>query len=279
MFDKILENAQAEYEKSHPKDELDYIGENGLLYCHKCKTPKQVEVEIGGKTIRPLCLCKCEAEKLAAERVRDRQRAFAEKVKTLRRMCFNGGACERWTFDNDDGENPQYTSVMKNYVEHFNELAGQGTGLLLYGEVGRGKSYYACCIANALVDKGYKCYVTDFATILNDLQGNFEKQDYIDELCSANLLIIDDLDIERDTRFGLEQIYNVINTRYKTGLPFLVTTNLTMDKLKNPKDLNYQRIYERILERCHPIEIKGTNHRRKNIRQDYQKTHDLLYGE
>ena len=43
-------------------EEGDYIVD-GLLYCHKCNTPKQCRVEIFGEVRTPMCLCKCEKEK------------------------------------------------------------------------------------------------------------------------------------------------------------------------------------------------------------------------
>ena len=41
--------------------------------------------------------------------------------------------------------------------------------------------------------------------------------------------------------------------------------DLTADQLKNPKDISYQRIYDRILERCHPVEVTGQSRRRKAL--------------
>ena len=45
------------------KRDGDYIGEDGLLYCGKCHTKKQVRLTLpDGKIITPMCLCKCESE-------------------------------------------------------------------------------------------------------------------------------------------------------------------------------------------------------------------------
>ena len=40
-------------------DKGDYVGEDGLLYCGKCHTPKQCRVELFGEIRTPMCLCQC----------------------------------------------------------------------------------------------------------------------------------------------------------------------------------------------------------------------------
>ena len=42
-------------------------------------------------------------------------------------------------------------------------------GLLLWGKVGTGKSYFAGCIANALMEQEISVRMTNFSAILNDL--------------------------------------------------------------------------------------------------------------
>lgn len=55
------------------------------------------------------------------------------------------------------------------------------------------------------------------------------------KLCRYPLLIIDDFGMERDTSYGLEQLYNVIDSRYRSKKPLIVTTNLTLQELQNPE--------------------------------------------
>lgn len=38
--------------------------------------------------------------------------------------------------------------------------------------------------------------------------------------------------MERGTEYGLEQVYNVIDSRYRSRKPLIVTTNLTLDSLQ-----------------------------------------------
>ena len=271
-FSEMVKNSG----KSIPKNENDYIGENGLLYCGNCNTPKQTKVTVLGKVYQPYCLCKCEEEKLNKEDAERKQRDFEERVKSLRRAGFPDADMMNWTFANDDMENEQITKAMKRYVENFQELKKQGKGLLLYGNVGRGKTYAACEVANALIDKGYSVLVTNFARIVNKLQNTFEKQEYIDSLNDFSLLVIDDLSAERDTEYMKEQIFQVIDARYRANLPMIITTNLSIDEIKKTSNLEYSRIYDRIIEKCFPIEVKGQNRRHKAVRESYSDMKELL---
>lgn len=251
----------------------DYIGEDGLWYCGKCHTRKQARVEILGVVREPKCLCRCESERRDREIEDQKRRELAER---LRREAFSEPHMQQWTFENDDMSNEKATKVMRNYVENFPELMKEGKGLLLYGSVGTGKTYAACEAANALIDRGYRVLVTNFSTILNTLQGTFEKQEYIDSLNKYSLLVVDDLGIERDTAFAKEQVFNIIDGRYRAGLPMIITTNMTIDKLKNPQDIESCRIYDRILERCFPFEIAGGSRRRKAVRDGYDSMKNIL---
>lgn len=259
-------------------NEGDYINDSdGLLYCGKCHTAKQTRVQLFGIIRHPMCLCKCESEKLAREEEERKRQEFESKVKELRKIGFPDCEMQKWNFANDDLSNEQITKAMQRYVDHFAELRKSGKGLLLYGQTGTGKTYAACEVANALIDKGYSVLVTNFSRILNALQGTFEKQDYIDRLNRFQLLIVDDLGIERsNSEFAKEQIYNVIDSRYRACLPMIITTNLSIEKIKNPDSIENSRIYDRIIERCFPIQVNGRNRRRKAVCENYDDLKSML---
>ena len=88
-----------------------------------------------------------------------------------------------------------------------------------------------------LLDKGIPILMTNFSRILNTLTGIYsdDRNQFIDSFNKYSLLIIDDLGIERSSEFALEQVFNVIDSRYRSKKPLIVTTNLTLDELKHPK--------------------------------------------
>lgn len=271
-FDKIEMSAAQSIRAS----EGDYV-KDGLLYCHKCDTPKQCEVELFGQIRKPMCLCKCEQEKKAAIEAAEKKQEAMERVKRLRKMGFPDSEMEKWTFERDDRSNEKISNMALKYVENFAEMKRKGKGLLLYGTVGTGKTFISACIANALIEKGHPCLVTNFARLTNTISGMYEgKQEYIDGLDRFDLIVIDDLASERDTEFMGEIVQNIIDARYRTGKPLIVTTNLTSDDLKHPTEIRKQRIYSRLFEMCVPVEVKGKDRRKEKLKQDYKSMEDLL---
>lgn len=267
------EKAAAERIKA---EQGDYIVD-GLLHCGKCKTPKQCRVEIFGEMKTPFCLCKCEVEKRDREEAERKQAERERRISERRRIGFPESDMQKWTFANDDLKNPRITQAMQKYVENFPELRKTGQGLLLYGEVGRGKTYAAAEVANALIDKGYSVLMTNFKRIENTVCGMYEgKQEYYDSLNRFDLLILDDLAAERKTEYMQEIVYNIIDARYRAGKPMIITTNLTSAELKNPQDIMNKRIFDRVLERCLPIEVTGINRRHAKTAASFKELNDLL---
>lgn len=255
----------------------DYFGDDGLLHCHKCGTPKQCRINIFDTERIVCCLCKCAAEEREAEQRRRERQEFLLRCEKYRRLGFSDEKMRNWTFANDDMSNPKITQAMKKYVENFNDLKSQGKGLLLYGSVGAGKTYAACEVANALIDKGHPVLVTNFIKLMNILQEQFNsRQTYIDSLNNFSLLVIDDLDAERDSDYMIENVYNIVDARYRAGLPMVITTNLTGAQLKNPDSIGKERIYSRLLERCHPVEVQGADRRRTALKDGYADMRKIL---
>lgn len=254
----------------------DYIVD-GLLHCHKCGTPKQCRVTILGIERTPPCLCKCEVERREKEEAERRAIEFRNRVKENRRIAFPESEMANWSFENADGSNDKIMNAMRNYVANFEEFRKNGKGLLLFGTVGTGKTFAAACVANALIDKGYPVLMTNFARIANTVSGMFEgKQEYYDSLNRFPLLVLDDLSAERKTEYMQEIVFNVIDSRYRAGLPLIITTNLTSEEIKHPSELAYQRTFSRLLEMCLPVKVEGVDKRAEKLKADYKPMADLL---
>lgn len=199
------------------------------------------------------------------------------RTKHLKASGLQDKALYGYTFDKDNGMNPEM-KLAHNYVNNWEKMKSNSSGLLLWGDVGTGKSFFAGCIANALLEKGVPVLMTNFSRILNTLTGmHFEdRNQFIDSLNQYSLLIIDDLGIERNSEFALEQVFNVIDSRYRSKKPLIVTTNLTLQELNTPSDLPHKRIYDRILERCVPVRINNRNIRQENASANLQEAKKLL---
>jgi len=256
--------------------EGDYIKDD-LLICGKCNTPKECLVEILGTVRKFGCLCKCQSERYKNEQAKLRQREAFERINRLRTQGIQDRSFRDWTFENDDGSNPQLTDKARRYCEKWDEMYQDNIGLLLWGNVGTGKTYFAACIANYLIDRGIPVLMTNFIRLTNALMKlDEDKNTYIQSLNNYKLLIIDDLGAERQNEYMLEQVYNIIDSRYKSKQPLIITTNLSLSEIKNPVDIKYSRIYSRILEMCVAIKCEGADRRKKTFIAKIEKAKKLF---
>lgn len=262
-------------ESANPENPEDYI-RGGLRYCGKCHTPKQTVIELLGRQITVSCLCRCASEAYQREEDERKAREFRDRVDRLRKDGFRESDLDKWTFARDDGQDPRTTGIMHRYVDHFPELLSQGRGMILYGRCGSGKTFAAACVVNALIDRGYKCLMTNFSRIANTAAEAKTKQTYLDSLNQYALLALDDFGAERDTAYMSEIVYGIIDSRYRAGLPMIITSNLSTEELKNPRDISEQRIFNRILEKCVPVEVSKIDRRRKNIIFEYDSVKSML---
>jgi DNA replication protein DnaC len=267
----ILEN----FITATPEPE-DYTGEDGLLYCGKCHTPKQFRMDkppMEGKLFPHRC--KCEQERFEKQEAEYRLQKHLQTVYELKRQGFTDPEMKKWTFENDNGNCSQMENA-RFYVENWEDMRKENVGYLLWGKVGTGKSFFAGCIANALMEKEIPVRMTNFALILNDLSSFEGRNEYIERLCRPPLLIIDDFGMERGTEYGLEQVYNVIDSRYRSRKPLIVTTNLSLDTLQNPQDTAHTRIYDQLLEMCVPIRFAGESFRRQTAKEKLDRLKTML---
>lgn len=253
-------NMVAAVAEKNAHQETEYLAADGLLRCKICGGPRQTIITPpfeGAKprTVRCWCQCPTEYDKLQAQ---ERQ----WKMEINRDSCFkNMEKVKGWTFDKADDQQQELMHAAREYADQFQEHLRDGRGLLFYGPVGTGKSVAAACIANAIIGQGYRPKMTTFSDVADEMWNAENKAAYIDSLCKYDLLILDDLGTERKTDYMQEMVYKVVNARYTQGGPIIVTTNLTRQELGNPADIEYKRVYSRILERCLSINVEGKDRR------------------
>lgn len=262
----------------------DYVGEDGLLYCGKCHTPKQTRLSFNPLTgdkvetvVRVACQCQREADE--EDERRKAQEQFRHSMALRREDDISCPDGLRHTFAQDDRQQPKVSDACLRYVECWEEMKANNIGVLFYGNVGTGKSFLASCIGNGLLDRQVAVAATNFPRLLNLLQGTYEKQPLLDRLSIYKLLIVDDLGVERDSAYAEEQIFNIIDARSSSELPVIVTTNLTLEELEHPTSMQYARIYDRVLEMC-PIRLKlaGESRRKSNASEREHLARKLLLG-
>lgn len=275
----IIDTIGARAARQYSEHEGDYRNEDGLLICGKCHTPKECNITKSDGTARTVrCACECSVAQNAKEAEEKRKRDRLQYLDSMRRTGFPDAEMREWTFVKSDHTDQKNENIARRYVANFDAMRSQGTGLLLCGSVGTGKSFLAAAIANELINQGTPCLMTNFSRIISRVSEKFGgDQKYLDDLNRFDLLIIDDLGSERDTEFTWEKVMNVVDARYRAGLPLIITTNLTLKDLADPSDIRRQRVFSRLKEMCVFLEVNGADRRNRKMR-DKMESAKLLLG-
>lgn len=121
----------------------DYTGEDGLLYCGKCHTPKEAyfpekQAALFGRDRHP-AECDCQKAQRLEREAAEQRRKHLDTVEDLKRRGFTNPTMQEWTFANDNGKCPQM-EIAHFYVEHWEIMREENIGYLLWGKVGTGKA-------------------------------------------------------------------------------------------------------------------------------------------
>lgn len=271
----FVKSLAAVHMQSNPPVEGDFTGEDGLLRCGKCGGKKRSRIEVSGEEIIVPVPCECRLRAAEEEKKHTAAMLAAMRSSELRRLSLMDSSLAEHRFSAaDKSANSASIGMCRRYADLFSKMKQANRGLLLFGSVGTGKTFTAACIANALLEQGIPVVMTSLVKLVDG---------GADELCSRmsaiDLLILDDLGAERSTDYALEKVYNVVDSRYRAGLPVIYTTNLTLEELKHPADMRYARIYDRVLERCFPVEFRGCSRRKSAARQGFEEMRALLGGD
>lgn len=250
----------------------DYL-QGEVLFCGNCRTPRQKTINLCGDETKVTVLCKCreeENERGVAEREAQEHKV---RVDARRVNALPDKGMRNWTFENDDKTNSKLSYAMQKYCDNFSKFKEDGKGLMLYGGLGTGKSFFAACIVNRLVEQYKAKFITTsfLATLKFD-----SREDFIKEVERADIVVLDDIGAERGTEYMQELIFSIIDVRTRNGLPLIVTTNLAPDQINKSNDFTTQRIFDRIIGSCHPIACVGKSRRRQNAGRELAKVSEIL---
>ncbi len=226
--------------------------------------------------------CKCDRDKQEWEERQKQAEDDMKRIQLLRKASLMDKKFQEAVFEqfNTTEYNSKNLSLCKRYATNFDKMLENNQGLFLWGNVGTGKSFAAACIANYLLSNKISVIMTSFVKILEIIQNAGEREnEMIERLNSVKLVIFDDLGAERNTDYALEKVYNIIDTRYRKNLPMILTSNLSMEDMKDETDIRYKRIFDRIFEVCYPIQFTGPSMRRKLAFERFGEMEKLLNEE
>lgn len=262
--------------------------ENGILHCGKCHKPRRAfksfdyadaDGQPRTEILKVGITCDCDKAEEERRKAEEQRRRDLERIEKLRSISLMDDRMKEARFGlfKETKSNAENLKFCKAYVNKFDKMLEKNLGLLLWGDVGTGKSFAAACIANALLDKGYSVVMPSFVKLIATMDADKSTGEHlISQLNAADLVIFDDLGTERSTDTALEKVYYIIDSRYRKGKPMIVTTNATEYQMKVEDDIRYRRIYDRLFEVCRLMQFTGDNWRRKAAAKSWDEMARLL---
>lgn len=290
MLNSVFERIAKRGIDSQEQHNGDFVNGEGILVCGRCLQPRQAIMSLSstnarGETIKvPLkvaCECKCEKDQRKSEELHEKREKDMELVGKLKELSLmeakfvdvRFGTLEITKF------NERNLKLCKRYATRFDDMAEKCQGLLMWGNIGTGKSFAAAAIANYLIARKVPVIMTSFNKILKEIDSNRSEESAISaKLRRAKLVIFDDLGAERSTDYAIEKVYNIVDERYRMKLPMILTTNLTIGEMKSETDIRYARIYDRIFETCYPMQFTGPSWRKIIASKRYDDMEKFLEG-
>lgn len=168
---------------------------------------------------------------------------------------------------NDRSVMERMLNYTKEYAASFSKKSGS---ILLFGDTGLGKTHISLAIANTVLQAGYSVIYDSVINILREIEkehfGYDRASDTLDLVLDVDLLILDDLGTEFESKFYNSIIYNIINTRINRNMPVIISTNMDFSAIS----ARYSgKVASRIITEYECFEFKGDDVRlQKKIKKN-----------
>ncbi|WP_176713717.1 ATP-binding protein [Pseudobacillus wudalianchiensis] len=226
--------------------------------------------------------CKCREIKVLERKLSAAQ--MPDEFKSITIQSFNINIYEQ---DESKKRAAKAKRIAGNFVKNFDLMKEKGKGLYLYSSIkGSGKTRLAASILNALLktqdskENPLSIYYSPTADLIGEIKKTFSEEssirssDIIDSVKKVDVLILDDIGVEKVTDWVEETFTRILDFRLQHQKITIFTSNLSIDEL----DYKYPqgRISSRIEKMTYPVHMPEEKIRSKLAKQENENLLDLL---
>jgi DNA replication protein DnaC len=162
----------------------------------------------------------------------------------------------------------------------------EGTGLLIIGKIGTGKTHLAVgIIKDLMLNQGISCLFYDYRELLKEIQNSYNATVQTTELgvlrpvFETDVLVLDELGAVKPTEWVWDTVSLILNTRYNDNRTTIITTNFEDQpaaganggvsmaraamRAETLGDRIGERMRSRLHEMCRIIRMEGEDFRQK----------------
>lgn len=169
--------------------------------------------------------------------------------------------------------------MCSTYIKNFDRYKQQGKGLYLHSETkGSGKTRMAMSIANALINHvGVSVRIINTLDLFDEIKKTYSKDsdtiesEIIEEVKTVEVIIFDDIGVEKPTSWVREKLYHILNYRGDNNSVTIFTSNCKQEEL----DLG-DRITSRIIKMSVPINFPEESIRKSLAQEENLKIQNEL---
>lgn len=228
------------------------------------------------------CLEKLKEQELEEMRRKQEVESLRNRVKKFKDISVMDSKFLKSTFEVADMSG-KHMKLALRYAKRFMEKS-MDMGIIFYGGVGTGKTFATACIANYLMSRGRSVLVINLGLYLLKLTKEWGEgeREMLKIVESCDLLIIDDFGMEKsleekNSAWRGEKIFNLIDCRYRSEKPLIISTNLEFDEDESRCEIGKKfsmngksRIRDRLVEMCYPMKVEGKSKRKVNEQRFYE---------
>lgn len=157
---------------------------------------------------------------------------------------------EKFRWDVYGSDIAMQRKIAESFISNFNEYQKAGKGLYIFSKTkGSGKTFLSCALANEVMERLDICVkfisVPELLEMTKKSYKDFAKEEGLDRIKEAELLILDDIGAETKKEWVDTELFRLIDSRYASKKVTIFTSNVPIDMLK----IN-ERIVDRIFSMC-----------------------------